>query len=191
MAINDKAVFKPGTAHFYTAPVGTALPADLREPASDWTHMGHTSLEDILSAASEGGDLTILGSLQKRNLRSARAPLTEGFTVNLLQLDEESLKFYCGSNAVKSEDGRVLNVPETPVPAEAAWYVVMYDGTVDAGLYTDKAEFMRADDVSVSDTESLVQLPVRVTPMGTNAASPYGWILPHEYGGTPEAVPAG
>lgn len=184
MAINDKAVFKPGVAHFYTNPeVGAALPADLRNPTDGWVHMGHTSLEDIIEASSDGGDLTILGSLQKRNLRSSRAPLTEGFTVNLLQLDEDSLKFYAGANVeVNSTDGRLLGVPESPEPTVAAWYVVITDGTMDAGLYTDKAEFMRADDFAVSDTESLMQLPVTVTPLGTGK-NPYSWIKPHEYKG--------
>lgn len=191
MAINDKAVFMPNVAHFYTnAKVGAELPADLRNPGGDWKHMGHTSLEDILEASSDGGDLTILGSLQKRNLRSSRAPLTEGFTVNLLQLDEESLKFYAGKNAEVSSDGRLLGVPESPEPVVASWYVVMTDGTIDAGLYSDKAEFMRADDFAISDTESFMQLPVTVTPMGTGKHA-YNWILPQEYKGSTPAVTPG
>lgn len=191
MTIQDAAVFKPGVAHFYTnKTLGAALPKDLRKPTDGWEHMGHTSMEDILEAASDGGDQTILGSLQKRNLRSSREALTSGFTINLLQLDEKSWQFYLGSNAVRDAgDNRLLNVPETPAPVTSAWYVVMYDGQVDAGFYSTKAEFMRADDISVSDTESLLQLPVTVTPMGVEGKSPYSVILPHQYG-TDGVVPA-
>jgi hypothetical protein len=188
MALDDSKVLKPGTAHFYTAVTGTPLPEDLRNPGVEWTHMGHTSLEDILSATSEGGESTILGSLQKRQLRNSTSARTETFAVNLLQLDEDSLTLYFGSNVVVSGDGRVVSVPATPVAAERAWLCVMYDGDVDAGYYTAKAEFIRGEDISISDTESLTQLPIRITPLGADGAdSPYDFIMPHAHV-TPPAV---
>lgn len=182
MALDDSKVLKPGTAHFYTAPVDTPLPVDLRNPEVEWEHMGHTSLEDILSATSEGGESTILGSLQKRQLRNSTAARTETFAVNLLQLDEDSISLYFGSNVVVSGDGRIVSVPSTPVASERAWLCVIYDGEVDAGYYTAKAEFIRGEDISISDTESLTQLPLRITPLGADGAdSPYDIILPHPH----------
>lgn len=180
MAINDAAVLKPNTAHFYTAVEGTALPADLRNPGVAWTHLGHTSLEDILAATSEGGESTVLSSLQNRSLRTSTTQRTESFQVNLLQLDEDSIKLYYGSNTVVSEDGRIASVPSQPEASKVAFLAVMYDGTRDAGFFARKAEIIRGEDLSISDTESLTQLPIRITPLvAEGSTSPFDFILPH------------
>ena len=178
MALDSTAVLKVGVGHFYTAPVGTALPADLRNPAGPWVHMGHTSVADILSAASEGGETTTLRSLQNATLRTSTAARTEAFVMNLLQFDSASLKLYYGSNATIDGSGHV-SVPSSPVPTEVAWLVVFYDGQTTAGVYAPKTSIFRNDDLSVSDTENLVQLSVRVTPL-QNGANDYSfkWLPP-------------
>jgi len=178
MAIDNDAVLKVGTGHFYTAPAGTALPADLRNPGGSWTEIGHTSVQDILSASSEGGDSTTLRSLQNKTLRVSIAPRTEAFIMNLLQFDSAGLKLYYGSNAVVDGDGNV-QVPSNPVPTEVAWLVVFYDGNTTAGVYAPKASIIRNDDLSISDTENLAQLSLKVTPLNY-AANDYAlvWITP-------------
>ena len=164
MALDNTAVLKVGTGHFYTAPVGTALPADLRAPGAAWTEMGHTSMQDILSSASEGGETTTLGSLQAKTLRQSVAPRTESYNMNLLQFDKDSLKLYYGSNAVVTASGSV-QVPQDATPTEVAWLVVFYDGTTTAGIYAPKASIFRSDDLAISDTENLATLPLKVTPL--------------------------
>ena len=164
MALNNNAVLKVGVGHFYTAPVGTAVPTDLRNPGGSWTHMGHTSVADILSANSEGGETTTLRSLQNKTLRTTTAARTEAFIMNLLQFDSASLKLYYGANAVVDGSGYV-EIPSSPVATEVAWLVVFYDGQTTAGVYAPKVSILRSDDLSVSDTENLVQLPVKVTPL--------------------------
>jgi hypothetical protein len=164
MALTNDAVLKVGVGHFYTAAVGTALPADLRNPSGAWTHMGHTSVQDILSASSEGGETTTLRSLQNSTLRTTTAARTEAFIMNLLQFDSASLKLYYGSNASVDGAGHVA-VPSNPVATEVAWLVVFYDGQTTAGVYAPKVSILRSDDLGISDTENLVQLPVKVTPL--------------------------
>ena len=178
MALDNTAVLKVGVGHFYTAPVGTALPADLRNPGGTWTHMGHTSVQDILSAASEGGDTTTLRSLQNATLRTTTAARTEAFVMHLLQFDAQSLKLYYGANATVDGSSNVT-VPSNPVPTEVAWLVVFYDGQTTAGIYAPKTSIIRSDDLSVSDTENLVQLSVKVTPL-QNGANDYAfrWLTP-------------
>lgn len=178
MALNNDAVLKVGVGHFYTAPVGTALPTDLRNPGGTWTHMGHTSVQDILSASSEGGDTTTLRSLQNATLRTSTAARTEAFIMHLLQFDASSLKLYYGSNATVDGNGDVT-VPANPVPTEVAWLVVFYDGQTTAGIYAAKASIIRSDDLSVSDTENLVQLSVKVTPLQNGANDwAFRWLTP-------------
>lgn len=174
MALDNDAVLKVGTGHFYTAPVGTAVPADLRNPGGAWTEMGHTSVADILSAASEGGETTTLRSLQNKTLRTTTAARTEAFIMNLLQFDDASLKLYYGSNAVVDGSGYV-QIPSNPVATEVAWLVVFYDGQTTAGVYAPKASILRSTDLTVADTENLVQLPVKVTPL-QHSANDYAFV---------------
>lgn len=177
MALDDTKVLKVGTGHFYTAPVGTAIPADLRNPGGSWTHMGHTSVQDILSASSEGGETTTLRSLQNKTLRQSVAARTEAFIMNLLQFDSAGLKLYYGSNAAVVS-GRV-RVPANPVPTEVAWLVVFYDGQSTAGMYAPKVSIIRSDDLAVADTENLAQLSLKVTPLNYGANDwPFEWIPP-------------
>lgn len=178
MAIDNTAVLKVGTGHFYTAAVGTALPADLRSPGAGWTEIGHTSAQDILAAGSEGGDTTTLRSLQNATLRQSVAPRTEAFTMNLLQFDAPGLKLYYGSNATVDGSGNV-QVPSNPIPTEVAWLVIFYDGQTTAGIYAPKASIIRSDDLSISDTENLAQLSLKVTPLN-HAANDYAivWLPP-------------
>jgi len=178
MALTNDAVLKVGTGHFYTAPVGTAIPADLRNPGGAWAHMGHTSVADILSAASEGGETTTLRSLQNATLRTTTAARTEAFVMNLLQFDEASLKLYYGSNAAVDGSGYV-QIPANPVATEVAWLVVFYDGQTTAGVYAPKASILRNTDLTVADTENLVQLPVKVTPLQHSANNyAFVWLPP-------------
>lgn len=164
MALDNTAVLKVGTGDFYTAPIGTAKPVDVLIPGAEWEHMGHTSLDDILSSASEGGEETTLGSLQNPNLRRTSSARTESFTMNLLQYDTEALKLFYGSNAVVTAEGSV-QVPQTPTPTEVAWLFIFKDGDRVGGIFAPKASIFRGDDFSISDTESLARLSLRVTPL--------------------------
>jgi hypothetical protein len=178
MALDSNAVLKVGVGHFYTAPTGTALPTDLRNPGGAWTHMGHTSVQDILSAASEGGDTTTLRSLQNATLRTTTAARTEAFVMHLLQFDAQSLKLYYGANATVDGSNNV-SVPSNPVATEVAWLVIFYDGQTTAGIYAPKASILRSDDLSVADTENLVQLAVKVTPLQLGANDyAFRWLTP-------------
>lgn len=178
MALNDLAVLKAGAGHFYTAPVGTAMPTDLRTPGAAWTHMGHTSVQDILASKSEGGDVTTLRSLQNKSLRQSIAPRTESFSMNLLQFDTAALKLFYGANAAVTTTG--VRAPQNPVPTEAAWLVVFIDGNSTSGIYAPKASIFRGDDFTVSDTENLAQLNLTVTPLGygTNDWA-IEWVAPY------------
>lgn len=178
MALLDNAVFKVGVGHFYTAPVGTALPTNLATPGVGWTEIGHTSVEDILSTASEGGEATTHRSLQASSLRVTYSPRNESWTFNLLQFDTDSLRLYFGQNASIDANGNVL-VPDNPQPTERAFLVVFRDGHTVMGLYAAKASIFRGDDFNFADIENLSQMSIRVTPLTASGSnSPYTFIKP-------------
>ncbi|MGW1558314.1 phage tail tube protein [Streptomyces sp. NPDC002144] len=182
MAINDNAVLVVGSGNYLTAPVGTAMPADLLTPTSPWQNVGHTSLEDIFGITSEGGEATTIGSLQNKSLRTKYSARTETMTFTLQQFDTAGLKLYFGANAPILPDGSV-GVPTNPEPTQSAFLAVFVDGDNHFAFYAPRAEIYRADDMAISDTESLAGLPLGVKPMAygnntwTYAITPLGGVL--------------
>lgn len=183
MALNDDATLVIGSGNYFTAPVGTALPADLLAPGVTWENIGHTSLEDIFSITSEGGEATVIGTLQNNSLRTKYSARSETMAVVLQQFDKAGLKLYYGSNAVENVDG-TLGVPENPIPTSVAFLAIFVDGDNVFAFYAPKAEVYRSDDLSLADTESLAGLPLGVKPMKyqtntwTYAVTPLGEIAP-------------
>lgn len=178
MALLDTATFKIGVGHLYTAPVSTALPADLSSIGGSWTEIGHTSAEDILATASEGGEATTHRSLQNPALRVTYSTRQENWSFNLLQFDTSSLRLYFGQNASVDAKGNV-QAPSNPQPTERAFLALFYDGHTIMGLYAAKASIFRGDDFNFSDTENLSQLPIRVTPLQvSDSNSPYTFVAP-------------
>jgi len=163
----DNATLVIGAGNYFTAPVGTALPVDLLVPGVAWDNVGNTSLEDILAISSEGGEATVLGTLQNKSLRTKYSPRTETLAFTVQQFDAASLRLYYGSNAPLNADG-TIGVPSEPVPTQCAFLVVFVDGDNHFAFYAPKAEVYRNDDLSISDTESLAGLPLGVTPLQYN-----------------------
>ena len=164
MAINDNATLLIGSGNFFTAPTGTALPADLLAIPVAWTNVGNTSLADIFSMTSEGGDATNIGTLQNKTLRTTYATRTETIAITLMQFDKASLKLYFGSNAVENIDG-TIGVPTNPTPTTCAFLAVFVDRANVFAVYAPKVEILRGDDLSISDTESLASLALAVKPL--------------------------
>lgn len=167
MAVNDDAVLVIGSGNYFTAPVGTALPIDLKAPEVAWEAVGHTSLEDIFNTTSEGGEPTVIGTLQKKTLRTTYSPRSDTLGFTLQQFDEPGLKLYYGSNMVTNPDG-TLGIPESPTPTICAFLAVFIDGDNIFAFYAPKAEIYRSDDPEFSDTESLAGLPLGVKPVVHN-----------------------
>lgn len=168
MAQNDNATLVIGAGNYFTAPYNAttpeALPADLTAVTTPWEKVGHTSLEEILSITSEGGEATTIGSLQNRSLRTTYSTRQETIAFTLQQFDEDALKLYYGSNATIGASGE-LQVPTNPTPTVCSFLAVFVDGANHFGIYAPKAEIFRGEDLSVSDTESLAGLPLTVKPL--------------------------
>lgn len=164
MALDDTATLVINTGNYLTAATGTGIPADLTAPGSAWENVGHTSLEDIFALSSEGGEATVVGTLQNKSLRTTYSTRTETMTFTLQQFDQKSLKLYYGANAPVLADGNI-GAPTNPQPTVCAFLAIFIDGDHVFAFHAPKAEIYRADDVSLSDTESLAGLPLGVKPM--------------------------
>jgi hypothetical protein len=176
MALDATSTLVVDAGNFFTATYNDAtpeaLPADLSAPGANWVNVGHTSLDDIFSISSEGGDSNQIGSLQNQTLRTIYSPRTESFNFTIQQFDAASLKLYYGSNAVVSAGPpATVKVPEKATPTTCSFLAVFTDGEKEFAFYVPKAEIFRADDMAIQDTESLAGLPLSVKPLkhGTNA----------------------
>lgn len=181
MPLIDEATLVIDYGNYLIAPVGTELPADLRAPVSPWDVVGHTSLEDIFGSTSEGGEATILGTLQKKALRTRYSPRQEAFTFTLQQFDKSGLKLYYGANAIELPNG-LIAPHNNPVVTVAGFCAIFIDAENVFAFYAPKAEIYRADDLALSDTESLAGMPISVKPIALNgnnwafAVTPLGVI---------------
>lgn len=196
MAINDDATLVIGAGNYLTAAIDTALPANLLAPDVAWEKVGHTSLEDILSISSDGGDATVLGTLQNKSLRTKYSTRTDTLGFTLQQFDTPSLKLYYGANAPTLPNG-LIGVPTEPVPTVKAFLAIFLDGNNVFAFYAPKAEIFRSDDIAAGDSESLVGLPLGVKPLqsGSNAytyaVTPLGTVAPVVTAAAPGSATAG
>lgn len=182
MSLNDAATLVIGAGNYFTGPAETDCPADLTvTPASPWANLGHTSIEDIFSIESEGGEAKLLQTLQSRSLRTIYSARSETIKITLQQFDAATLKLYFGSNAPVLPDG-MIGSPEKPQATVGAFLAIFLDGETVFAIYAPKAEFYRADDLSAGDTESLAGLPIGVKPVAapgnswTYAVTPLGTV---------------
>lgn len=172
MALNDQATLVIGAGNFYMNPTtGDSAPTDLKAVPSPWVNIGHTSIEDILGFDTEGGDQTILKTLQNKSLRTRREAITDTLSLTVQQFDKGSLKLYFGSN---SSDGdfisgaageKWLRVKSDPKPTVCAFLAVFIDGENIFAIHIPKCEIMRGDSPSFDDTENLAGLPLKITPL--------------------------
>ena len=167
MAINDTSTLVVKTGRFYVNEVGTAAPTSLDRASlltAGWEELGHTSLDDILSWATEGGETTTLGSLQSPSLRQTTSARTESFTTTLLQWDAKTLPFYFGGNMELIEGSDIfMGVKSAPEPIRRAFLVVFEDGQNRFPVYAPAASIGRGDDLAIDSTEDLAGLPIQIS----------------------------
>ena len=167
MAINDTSTLVVKTGRFYVNEVGTAAPTALDRASlltAGWEELGHTSLDDILSWATEGGETTTLGSLQSPSLRQTTSARTESFTTTLLQWDAATLPFYFGGNMELIEGSDIfMGVKSAPESIRRAFLVVFEDGQNRFPVYAPAASIGRGDDLAIDSTEDLAGLPIQIS----------------------------
>jgi len=166
MPLLDNATLLVSGGNYYTGASGAAAPTDLSvAPGVAWTNFGHTDLEEVIAFATEGGEATSLGTLQKRTLRTSYTNRVDTLTLNLQQWDEDSLKLYFGSNMAPLEvDSDWLTVPDAPEITTQAFLGIITDGTKHFGAYAPHAEFYRGDDIEMG-VDDFAGLPIQIKPL--------------------------
>lgn len=176
MALDDSAVYIPGTGRVYVAPPEQARPVSLVAPASPWEELGHTSREDGLTITRDGGDSEVIGTWQNPSLRERRDPTSYAITMFLQQVDNNALEMYFGGGdaSVAGEFG----IPTVGGTTERALYVRIIDGTNEVGLYVPKVSIAAEDDIEL-DVEGFMSLPVRMTVLAVTGQDLMTWLADH------------
>lgn len=178
MALTDAAVAIINTGKFYTATTGTAAPTNYLAPGVAWTDLGHTSIENILALQSEGGEVTVLGTLQSEVFRSTTTPRVDSFAIISNQWDVDTYKMYFGANATQDSTSKLVSVPSAPTATEKAFLAVFTAGAYNFAVHAAKVEIKRGDDLDISERNSIAGIPLLVTPVSHSGSTSYWGITP-------------
>lgn len=144
--------------------------------ANGWVPSGHTAKEELPEFGYEGGEETVKGSWQKKNLRSITEDSPVDYmTLKLQQWDEDNLELYYGKNASR-EDG-VFGVAEAGgSKVDKAILIVIQDGDFRIGFTAPKASIHRDESISLP-TDDFATLPVRATFLKHPGRNLFEWIF--------------
>lgn len=98
---------------------------DLSTTAPGWTALGHTSRDNNVSMAKDGGDASTAGSWWTEDLRSDRAATSWSMTVNSIQVDGTTMGLAFGGGTLDTASGS-YDVGDI-VPQNKAVFVLIVD----------------------------------------------------------------
>ena len=179
MALDDDALVVPAIGEYWFHPdVDTAPPIDFEDPSADeYQDLGHTSLEDPFTIASEGGEQTVLGTWRNAAARSVMSPRVESINFMLQQWDSVNYKLFYGSNTSLDEETGFWMTPTNPVETEGTLFLLIRDGDEALPLWFPRVSIFRADDIE-ADPEAFMSMPARATILGRSGQTGLYGIQP-------------
>ena len=149
------------TGMFYTAPVGTALPATpSTTPGSDWTNAGAITADGI--TWNTGKDSEPLRNWAKETERLVGSDEGGSVTAPMMYTTEETLKTIFGADNVTvtpatTTSGKVISVTVEPGVSASpmAFLFIMKDGDDMLMLGTSKGIVREVGDITFSPTEGI------------------------------------
>lgn len=152
MAFDSASTIVPGRGTVLVADPNTAAPSfetlDPTDSAAlaliNWDALGHTSRENAVAMAKDGGDPTIRGSWWDSALSTTYTDVNWEVTVNTLQVDAVSLGLAFGGG-VHTPASKMFAVKSTITAQEKALYILMVDGPTRMGIYIPRASVSIGD----------------------------------------------
>lgn len=163
MSADANALFIPGHATVFHAAPNTAMPATALaafsltglEPTG-WTNIGHTSKENTVSFAKEGGEKTSLDTYLADGVRTIYSSESWGLTVPALQFDKDVLDL-AFNGGFDDDDGYII--PGSNTGSNRALFLLFTDGTGKLGFYIPNNSVKLGDAIGVDPTQFL-ELPL-------------------------------
>jgi hypothetical protein len=162
MTADATALVVPGHGTVFKAAANTVMPAGglsdfgLAVAPTGWTSLGHTSTQNTVAFATDGGDPTTLGTWLQDGVRTMYAVTDWSLTVNALQVDKDNLDL-AFNGEFDTDDGYI--VPGSNAGTSCALFVLCQDGTGQLGFYIPNTSTKLGDAPSI-DTANFFELPL-------------------------------
>lgn len=161
------------------APTLAELTAFVSNPATfptGFAPFGDTSAENLPETEFEGGDVTFLSTWWVPNADSIAEAVSQSYTVNALQFDNDTMSLYSGGG--DATEAGIFWTPKSPVPTKSSAVTVFVDkrdGQV-RGMYNPQVAIRAADGISHA-TDNYSEIPLRFSEEQHPAAKgPRAWI---------------
>jgi hypothetical protein len=158
----------------FTGGTSPAVAVTVKQAASTWVPVGHTSRGAMPEFGFDGGNLEMKGSWQKKKLREIQKDdPVDSLTLTLHQWDSTTLPLYYGTNA--SSTPGVFGIASGTRPLERAGLVIIQDGSQKLGFHFSKASVTRDSKIDLP-IDDLAALPVKFTFLDYADELLYSWI---------------
>lgn len=157
------------TGAIFTAPLGTALPADASTALSnDYTSSGYVSEEGL--SLNGNKSITRARAWGRKIVRILTESVEPELSFALLEMSEESCVQAFGEDAVTvtaatADHGKQITIAvDGSTPEAKVWVFNMKDGDARVRLVFPNAVVTNVPDMTFTDSE-LIQLPITLAPM--------------------------
>lgn len=166
MTVDATALFIPGLATVFLASPNHAMPAGglsdfvlSSAGPTGWDNIGHTSKDDVVNFAKDGGDKTSLDTMLAAGVRTVYS--SEAWTLNVAALQAAKSVLDLAFNGDFDDDDGYI-VPASNVGTNSAAFLLMQDGTAQMGFYLPNTSIKLGDAVKIDDPATFLEFPLAI-----------------------------
>jgi hypothetical protein len=164
VAVDSNALVIPGHATVFHAPVNTAAPANPLEAfsltadsvATGWNNLGHTSKDNTVSFAREGGDATSINTYLADAVRTVYSSVSWTLNIPALQFDQDVLDLAFNGD-FDTDNGYII--PGASSATASALFLLFEDSSGKLGFYIPNTTVTLGDVPSFSP-DAFTELPL-------------------------------
>jgi|SRR5262245_37617072 len=180
----DGRVLVGANGDVYTAPVGTAPPANIDAPAAPWVKLGLVS-EDGATWTPPAEETTDIKAWQSPfPQRTVTTSLTTSLAFGLMEWDRDTLPFALGGGTFTDDVTNKQTIFHPPLPGEAsekALFMKVLDDPVAMAIYYPKGRITGRDDTAFNPGEAAL-LNVTFGILGDpNITDPYQLVFDSDH----------
>lgn len=176
----DSKMVIPGIGHVFFADVDTeAMNLDNFKfgdvsTYGDWTWLGDTSSENLISFESDGGEVTYKRTWDRTQVRATRTPDEISATINSVNITRETFEL-AWPGGDYDDLTKSYKVRTTGGTSEKALMVVMEDGTAIAAFRLPKTDIKGS--FPSLDLEEFMEIPLNVAVLTSTADPSLLWEI--------------
>lgn len=178
MATNPDRIVVPGLARIYVAPVGTAAPLELADPAAAWVDVGLTT-EDGTTFSTDPSFERVMSHQSAYPTRTYKTTDAAQLAVEMQEWsDDNFVTAFGGGTIVETGVGSGIYRYEPPAPGTVNYRAVLvdaFDGDKRYRIHVPKALAVEGVELNLGRTANS-NLPVTLEVQGGDAAAPWSMV---------------